>query len=170
MNHATRMSRALFSIALVAVPAAHAGEAAMTWRNPGAFTDIDSGDAAQKSFSKGVEKAFNAELDELAEQLPKGYRLELDFTDIDLAGEVDPVYLRDYREIRILKDVYFPQLSFDYRVLDAGGRQVAGQQGVTLKDMGYLNGPKLGNSSTAFFYERRMLRDWFRKQVLPAVK
>lgn len=170
MNHATRMSRALFSIALVAVPAAHAGEAAMTWRNPGAFTDIDSGDAAQKSFSKGVEKAFNAELDELAEQLPKGYRLELDFTDIDLAGEVDPVYLRDYREIRILKDVYFPQLSFDYRVLDAGGRQVAGQQGVTVKDMGYLNGPKLGNSSTAFFYERRMLRDWFRKQVLPTVK
>jgi len=105
MNQLSRMSRALFLTALVAVPAAHAGEAVMTWRNPEAFTDIDSGDAAQKSFSKGVEKAFNAELGELAEQLPKGYRLEIDFTDIDLAGEVDPVYLRDYREIRILKDV-----------------------------------------------------------------
>lgn len=170
MNQLSRMSRALFLTALVAVPAAHAGEAVMTWRNPEAFTDIDSGDAAQKSFSKGVEKAFNAELGELAEQLPKGYRLEIDFTDIDLAGEVDPVYLRDYREIRILKDVYFPQLSFDYRVLDAAGRQVAGQQGVTVKDMSYLNGPKLASSGTAFYYERRMLREWFGKALLPVVK
>ncbi len=170
MNHAVLPFRALVLAALVGVPAAHAGEAVMTWRNPEAFTDLDSGDAAQKSFSKGVEKAFKAELGELAEQLPKGYRLEVDFTDIDLAGEVDPVYLRDYREIRILKDVYFPQLSFDYRVFDAGGRQVAGQQGVTVKDMGYLNGAKLGSSSTPFFYERQMLRDWFRKAVLPAVK
>lgn len=170
MNQLSRMSRALFLTALVAVPAAQAGDAAMTWRNPESFTDLDSGDAAQKSFSKGVEKAFNAELGELAGKLPKGYRLEIDFTDIDLAGEVDPVYLRDYRQVRILKDVYFPQLSFDYRVLDAAGRQVAGQQGVTLKDMGYLNGPKLGNSNMAFYYERRMLREWFGKTVLPAVK
>lgn len=170
MNHVVRISRTLFLAVLFAVPAAHAGDAVMIWRNPEAFTDIDSGDAAQKSFSKGVEKAFNAELGELAEKLPKGYRLEIDFTDIDLAGEVDPVYLRDYREIRILKDVYFPQLIFDYRVFDAAGRQVAGQQDVTVKDMSYLDGPKLGSSGMAFFYERRMLREWFGKTVLPAVK
>ncbi len=170
MSNAYRLSGALCLAVFLAAPAAQAGEANMTWRNPEKFTDIDAGEAAQKSFSKGLEKAFQAELDAQAKRLPEGYRLELTFTDIDLAGEVDPVYLRDYREIRILKDAYFPRLSFDYRVLDAGGKPVAGQQGVELKDMAYLSGPKLGSASTAFFYERRMLADWFGKSVLPAVK
>ncbi|MFY8207383.1 MAG: DUF3016 domain-containing protein [Arenimonas sp.] len=151
---------------VLAVPAtAMAGEAKMSLQNPDKFTDIEPGNGTDKSFRKGLQRAFTAELAKSAKALPAGQTLEVTFTDIDLAGEVDPVELPGGYQLRLLKDVYFPRLQFDYRVLDAAGAVVSEQKGVELKDMSYLFGPRSSTTSTSFYYETRMLREWFNKTL-----
>jgi hypothetical protein len=151
---------------VLAVPAtAMAGEAKMSLQDPDKFTDIDPGNGTDKSFRKGLVRAFTEELSKSAKALPAGQTLEVTFTDIDLAGEVDPVEVQGGYRLRLLKDVYFPRLEFDYRVLDASGAVVSEQKGVELKDMGYLSGPRGSGTSASFFYETRMLRDWFKKTL-----
>lgn len=153
---------------VLAVPAtAMAGEAKMSLLNPDKFTDIDPGNGTDKSFRKGLERAFTAELAKSAKTLPADQTLEVTFTDIDLAGEVDPVEVQGGYRMRLVKDIYFPRLEFDYRVLDASGAVVSEQKGVVLKDMSYLSGPRGSTTSASFYYETRMLRDWFNKTLLP---
>ena len=153
---------------VLAVPATvFAGEAKMSLHNPDKFTDIEPGNGTNKSFRKGLERAFTEELSKSANALPAGQTLEVTFTDIDLAGEVDPVEMPGGYQLRLLKDVYFPRLEFDYRVLDATGAVVSEQKSVELKDMAYLSGPRASTTSTSFYYETRMLRDWFNKTILP---
>lgn len=153
---------------VLAVPAtAMAGEAKMSLLNPDKFTDIEPGNGTDKSFRKGLERAFTAELAKSAKALPAGQTLEVTFTDIDLAGEVDPVEVPGGYQLRLMKDVYFPRLQFDYRVLDASDAVVSEQKGVVLKDMSYLSGPRGSTTSASFYYETRMLREWFNKTLLP---
>ena len=153
---------------VLAVPATvFAGEAKMSLHNPDKFTDIEPGNGTDKSFRKGLVRAFTQELSKSAKALPAGQTLELTFTDIDLAGEVDPVEVPGGYQLRLMKDVYFPRLVFDYRVLDASGVVVSEQKGVELKDIAYLSGPRASTTSTSFYYETRMLRDWFNKTILP---
>lgn len=160
------LQTAVLALALAIPAAAMAGEAKMSLLNPDKFTDIEPGNGTDKSFRKGLERAFTEELSKSAKALPAGQTLEVTFTDIDLAGEVDPVEVPGGYQLRLLKDVYFPRLQFDYRVLDASGVVVSEQKGVELKDMSYLSGPRGSTTSTSFYYETRMLRDWFKKTLL----
>jgi hypothetical protein len=52
-------------------------------------------------------------------------------------------------------------------VLDAAGAVVSEQKDVELKDMSYLSGPRSSTTNTSFYYETRMLREWFTKTLLP---
>ena len=71
-------------------------------------------------------------------------------------------------QLCLLKDVYFPRLEFDYRVLNASGAVVSEQKGVELKDMSYLSmGSRTASSSGEFYYETKMLREWFNKTLQP---
>lgn len=145
--------------------AVSAGEAVMTWQNPDKFTDIRPGNGTDQSYRKGIQRAFTRELTALARSLPNGQRLEIHFTDIDLAGEVDPIEVPGGYQIRFLKDVYFPRLVFDYRLLDATEHVLSEQQGVVLRDMSYLSRARGANTNSDFYYETQMLREWFNKTL-----
>jgi hypothetical protein len=170
MHTAIKTALGLLLSATMVPAVAQAGEAVMTWQNPEKFTDIEPGNGTQRSYSKAIERTFNKELTKMAAELPEGYTLELVFTDIDLAGEVDPVDLPGTHQLRLLKDVYFPALRFDYRVLDAGGVAVAEQKEVRIKDMSYLSNAGQSSASADFYYETRLLKRWFNKDLLPAIK
>jgi len=147
-----------------------AGEAKVTWQNPEKYTDIRSGNQSQKSMLKSIDKSFGKEFSELASKLPAGYQLLVTVTDLDLAGEVDPIPSRMMDQIRVLKDLYFPRITFDYQILSSGGVSVLEAKALTLKDMQYLSGTRSTRSSDSYYYERKMIRDWFNKDVLPNVK
>ena len=147
-----------------------AGEAKVTWQNPDKYTDIDSGNQGKKSMLRSIDKSFSKEFSELASKLPAGYQLLVTVTDLDLAGEVDPIPSRMMDQIRVLKDIYFPKISFDYQVLSTGGVSVLEGKALTLKDMQYLSSTRSAQSSDSYYYERKMIREWFRKDVLPNVK
>ena len=87
-------------------------------------------------------------------------------TDIDLAGEVDPIPSRAGQRVRVLRDVYYPQLRFDYRITGMDGGTVKEQDAVTLKDAAFLSGSGNAASRQDFYYERHMIRTWFGKELL----
>ncbi len=158
-------------VAVIACSASvFAGEAKVTWQNPDKYTDIDSGNQGKKSMLRSIDKSFGKEFTELAAKLPAGYQLLVTVTDLDLAGEVDPIPSLMMDQIRVLKDIYFPKITFDYQVLNAGGVSVSEAKAVTLKDMQYLSSIRSAQSSDSYYYERKMLREWFMKDVLPNVK
>lgn len=170
MNTATITALGLLLIATVGPASASPGQAVMTWQSPEKFTDIEPGNGTKRSYHKAIQRSLNKELAGMAAKLPDGYTFEIDFTDIDLAGEIDPVELPGNYRLRLLKEVYFPSMRFNYRVLDANGAAVAEQKDVRVTDMSFLNNASRANSSTDFYYETRMLKEWFDKSVLATLK
>jgi hypothetical protein len=166
-----RMSRlGLMAAAMVFSASALAGEALVQWNNPEKYTDIRSGDQSAEGMRKSIAKSLGGEFSGLASQLPPGYRLSITVTDLDLAGEVDPVELRQMHQIRVLKDIYFPRMVFDYRLTDPAGDVLLEQSGVVLNDMQYMSSMRTTRSGESFHSERKMIRDWFNERILPNVK
>jgi hypothetical protein len=146
---------------------ANAGSAEVKWQNPDKFRDIDPGNSTKDSYRKSIEKSFGEEFSKQAEKLPASQKLSVNVTNLDLAGEVDPIPSRGGLQLRVLKNIYYPQMTFDYKITGPGGSVVQEHQQVTIKDMGFMSGSANAGSSQDFYYERRMIREWFNKEVMP---
>lgn len=167
-NKIIKASVLLTSIVLSST--AFAGTAVVAWQNTHKYTDIDSGNLGKKSMLNSIDKSFTKEFNELATKLPVGFQLTITVTDLDLAGEVEPMPSRMMDQIRVLKDLYYPKMTFDYQIMNAVGVNVLEAKAVTLKDMQYLSSLSSTRSSESYYYERKMIREWFNKDVLPNVK
>ncbi len=161
----------LFSVAATA--ATGPAEVKLTWQNPEKYTDIRPGTGTKKAYQQKVIKAFDKMWAEFAEKLPAGYKFEVVITDLDLAGDVEPMYSgagRTMNDIRVVKDIYFPKMNLDYVLYDANNVEVAKGTAVKIKDMGFMQSGSLGHNSREFGYEQHMLEKWFEKEVLPKVQ
>lgn len=164
LNHTT-FKCAAASLLFLSVQAS-AGEVSVTWSDPAKFTDIVASNSTDKAYRKSIEKALSAEFKAQAAKLPEEQKMTVNITDIDLAGEVDPIPSRAGQRVRVLKDLYYPQLRFDYKIIGKDGSTVKEQDGVTLKDAGFLSGSGNAASRQDFYYERQMIKTWFGKDIL----
>lgn len=159
------MKRLIMCVSLMATLLApvYAGEAKVTWQEPEKFTDIRPGNETREGFQDRVFKEFALMFSDLAKKLPDGYQLDITVTDLDLAGEVNAAHAMRARDIRIIKELYWPRITFSYTLKDASNVLVASGK-EELKDMNFMSrvGIQTGNSS--FNYEETMIRDWFNKQ------
>lgn len=96
--------------------------------------------------------------------LPQGHRLDVTLTDVKRAGDYEPWLGPDYDQVRILRDLYPPRIALTYRHSDATGRTVAGGEAV-LTDPGYLQAGAGMASSDPLVHEKRLLREWARRQL-----
>lgn len=142
---------------------AYAGEAKVTWQEPDKYTDIREGQELRDSFREKLFKDFEAVFADLAKQLPDGCLFEVSVTDVDLAGDVNPMRGGSWQNVRVVKDIYWPRMSFSYTLKDgAGGLLAAGTEDI--KDLGFLSS-SVSFAKTRFGYEERMLENWFKKQL-----
>ena len=153
---------------VVVLPAfAHAGEAKVKWHDFNDYRDVRQGNNSPKgAFHKNVAKNFEKHFNKLAEKLPEGYTFNVEVTDLDLAGDVQ---FGGINELRIIKPIYFPRIDFNYSVTDKDGKVVSEASDVKLKDMGFMDKMKRG-LDTSFYYEKRLLSEWFEEQILAKVK
>jgi hypothetical protein len=142
-----------------------AGEANVTWKDFNDYRDVAPGNEVKGAYHKRVAKQFENHLAKLAEQLPKGYKLNVTFMDIDLAGDAR----MSINDVRVIKPIYFPRLTISYNLKDSKGRSVARVKDLVLKDMSFMDKIKTGRE-VSFYYEKRLLSDWFEEQVLPEAK
>ena len=101
-------------------------------------------------------------------RLAPGQKLTVTFTDIDLAGDFEPWRGMQFNDVRIVKDIYVPRLTFTFQLTDEGGRVVKeGERKLT--DLGFQSRITGGFRDDPLRYEKSMLDDWLREE-LPARK
>jgi hypothetical protein len=155
------MKQVLFGLitACVFVGSACAGEAKVSWQELEKFTDIRAANESQQGFQARIIKEFDLIFVDLAKSLPDGYLLEVNVTDLDLAGEVNIAN----RDLRVVKSVSLPRMRFTY-TLKNDGNEVLASGKESLKDMGFMSGSRTPSSMSSFPYEEKMLHDWFVRQ------
>ncbi|WP_164852447.1 DUF3016 domain-containing protein [Rheinheimera riviphila] len=139
----------------------------VNWVNPEKFSDIRPANGSRKAYQERVTKAFEKILGDLAEKLPPGYSLEISVKDLDLAGDVNPMYRIDNTDIRVIKDIYFPRIKLDYVLFDQNKQPIHQETDVKIKDMGFMTSNHIGLQNREFAYEHAMLKKWFNKVIVP---
>lgn len=141
---------------------ASAGEAKVTWLNPQEYTDIASNSGSQDKFQKSLFKTLDGIFNKNAASLPNGNVLELTVTNFDMAGQMRIGPKGSYT--RIVQNSLFPQMTLNYKLVDASGAVVNEQQNVIFKDMNYYNitnTVKQSQLNESFYYEGAMINKWF---------
>ena len=138
----------------------------ISWQNPEKYADIRPANESKKSYQAQVINSFDKIWTKLAEKLPAGYYLELTITDLDLAGDVNPMYRLANNDVRVIKDIYFPRMQLNYILYNAD-KQIVGQANdVKIKDMGFMTSGSATFTSREFAYESEMIKKWFNKEIL----
>jgi hypothetical protein len=68
----------------------------------------------------------------------------------------------DYR--RIVNDTYSPGMRLDYVLTDAGGAELSRQDGMTYRNLGFLDANSMIRadlSPKSFYHETALIRKWF---------
>lgn len=144
--------------------AAAAARVEIVFQDPDKFTDV-------KDSQMGSEKGRDAILDELktylTEQIvsviPADAKVNLTFTEIDLAGDFEPWRHHSAHDVRIVKDIYPPRFDFSYKLVAADGKVLA-EGSEKLRDMSFMTRLVI-NRSDSLHYEKDMLRDWVRTNL-----
>ncbi len=145
---------------LLAASASACATATVTFVNPEKMTDVPRFQSDRVS----MEEQFREHFNKLAAELPAGQALKVDILDIDLAGEVFPrVAVQDVRVYKGIGDRPAIHLRYsieqDGRVLRSGDRKLTDSNYM----MSYNN-----YRNEIYGYEKQMLDDWFRKEIVPA--
>lgn len=145
-----------------------AGVVKVEWQDPSSFRDIKTSSGIQSRYEARLFDSLTKELDKNAQRVLKDNQtLELVVSDLDLAGDMRPTFgATSVSELRIVKDLYPPRMTFSYRVLEDSKVIMIGDE--KLIDMNFLHHVKSTRNKTAE-YESKMLEDWLKKTVAPKV-
>jgi hypothetical protein len=144
----------------------HAADVKVTWTEPSKYRDIYSGNQGKKRFRESTFKELEKHLLKLAKALPESQKLEIDVTDVDLAGDVNSSSMRD---IRVIKEIYFPRIKFSYKLINEELAII--QSGdVNIKDMNFMMGISSRYRNKSLGYEKKLLDDWFKDQFVDNMK
>lgn len=131
----------------------------VNYHEPENFADFKMTERYLESDAKALEKELTKAIERAADRtLPPGYTLNVRFTDIDLAGDVNPFQRINLRDVREYRGVYPPRLVFEYAIVDTAGNTVlSGSE--RLVDMAYDMRLRMPGSEYTRI-EAEMLRDF----------
>ncbi|MEX1221174.1 MAG: DUF3016 domain-containing protein [Idiomarina sp.] len=160
------MKRTLLGLSLyaMAMSAAHAGTAEVTWGDVDEFHDVRAAANERPGYQERLVNELTAHFQELATTLPEGYVWKVAVTDLDLAGRLDFAEVGNRtKQVRTVDDIEYPRINFESELIDASGTVVE-QRSVEIKDMRFLDGVARASRSNneRLFFEKKMIRDWFR--------
>lgn len=151
--------------------AAEAGPVTVLFEHPEKYTDLKDS-FSDNDNERGRDRYLPFIREHLeraaARRLPAGQRLSVTFSDIDLAGDFEPWRGFNFDDVRIVKDIYIPRLTFAFKVTDASGQVVkSGER--KLIDMSFQMGITAGFRDDPLRYEKAMIDDWLGREF-PARK
>ncbi len=149
----------------LAQPAVDSALVQVDFEKPESFSDARTNDSFRKGASENVTKGLAKYLEKTAPaHLSAGQRLQVVFTEIDLAGDYEPGTNLSLYDVRIVKPIYPPRLGFRWQLIDAGG-EVLREGEESLRDLGFQTGSP-GNDRDPLRYEKHMLKRWL-QDTLP---
>lgn len=141
---------------------------AVEWIEPKSYIDVRGANYSNRLFRKQVFKELEEHLADLSEDLPEGQSLKMRVTDLDLAGRVEPGGFNGIGigagDIRIVRHIDIPRIKFEYDLIDAEGAIIKTEE-VNLKDMAFLDRPRISRRFEPHGYEKRMISEWFKDNL-----
>jgi hypothetical protein len=134
---------------------------AVVFVQPQHFTDVRYSKAEPNSLALlGELHTFMCKMGE--RYVPTGMQIEIKVTDIDLAGAFEPWRGPQFAYVRIIRNIYPPRLSLEFRLTDNSGNVVsAGKREIS--DIAYQ--ARLVRPSDDYLrYEKDIVRDWFHNE------
>src|SRR5688572_25321075 len=157
-------------VGMAAIVGVQAGEGKPAPRVEVTFSNAeDFTDAADAQ--RGSDYGRDANLAELKAHLerranayvPAGQKLEVNITDVDLAGEIEPWRSPQAQDVRIIKDIYSPRIDLSYKLIDTATGAVVKEATNKLRDLTF-NMNLHANRQDPRLYEKALLDDWLRKE------
>lgn len=146
-------------------PITEDGVVKIVWQSPKDYRDIKSSGELQSRYEKRLFETLIENINkEAAKILKPNQKLEMTITDVDLAGDMRPTFGATANDLRIIKDIYPPRMTFSYQVLENDKVIIAGDE--KLSDMGFMGGIQSLNDKP-FMYETKMLTEWLKKTIAP---
>lgn len=149
------------SASFAAPPADQKSPVDVVFDQPEKFTDVRDSYMGTDNGRDGLLGLLKEHLQQRAPRyLAEGQTLTVTFTDVDLAGDYEPWRGVNYQDVRIVKEIYPPRLTFSYKIADASGAVVKeGQE--KLLDLAFQMNAAF-NSQDSLRYEKAMLDNWLR--------
>lgn len=140
------------------------GPVQVAWNDPATFREISYGrDRLETRRGVWIEQLASYLRIQAERRLAPGEQLDVNFVDVDRAGEYEPWLGPRYDDVRIMRDLYPPRITLDFRRLDASGRVIdEGRRRLT--DATYLSRAGIGRDNDPLIYEKRLLDDWLRRE------
>lgn len=143
------------------------GPVAVSWSDPAQFSELRySNNRWEAERGDWVRQLAEHLRKSAASQLQPGERLEVTITDIRRAGNYEPWRGMRYDSVRIVRDLYPPQVDLDYTLYAANG-EVLAQGESKLRNIGFLFGASPINQNDNLRHEKRLIDDWARRQLRP---
>jgi hypothetical protein len=111
---------------------------------------------------------FKGEMEDTLERMARKYlaegrTLSLVFTDIDMAGDIQPWRNRHNADIRYVEPIYPPRLKFRFTLKDAEGSVIAeGEESISDLSFQMSSTAAMRSAFNQFHYESELLESWFR--------
>ncbi|GIU07469.1 DUF3016 domain-containing protein [Shewanella glacialipiscicola] len=146
-------------------PVTEDGVVKIIWQNPKEFRDIKSSGEIQSRYEKRLFETLTKNVNKEASKILKpNQKLEMTMTDVDLAGDMRPTFGATTDDLRVIKDIYPPRMTFSYQILENDKVIIVGEE--KLSDMGFLGGIH-SSTDKPFVYETKMLTEWLKKTIAP---
>ena len=139
------------------------------WRRANVLTDVEfteirySHNSWESKRGDWVERLAKHLRKSTEKALPAGQRMEFNITDIKRAGDYEPWRGPNAQDVRIVRDIYPPRMTFTFIRYGADG-QIIDQGERKLADMGFLSSSS-SLDSDLLRYEKRMIDDWVRREL-----
>jgi Protein of unknown function (DUF3016) len=145
-------------VGLLGLSASAFAQAEVSFKDPDNFSDIGETQWDRRNAMKQIEDHIKLQASrELA-----GKQLKIEFTDIDLAGELEPRVSAN--RVRVLRTVTIPRMEFTYSLSENG--KVLEEGKATVNDMNYQSSVNRYFDSEPYRYEKKLLDDWMAKELL----
>lgn len=152
---------AVAGVCLLSAGMALAGTAKVTYQNASNYADMPFPQWEREEILQELTEHFEL----LARELPNDQQLQIEVTDVDLAGRLVPS-MRFGRDIRVLRGgADWPRLTMRFAVMQ--GDQVLKSGEAKLADMAYMDRSSRLNDGDMLRYEKQMIDDWFYKEIMP---
>jgi len=157
-----RYSLVFASLFVLGSTSALAGTAEVKWKDVDSFTDIRSSTSNQDKFEERVLNELAEHFNELAASLADDYQWKVTIVNLDLAGHIDMASSSAGEFTRIVRDIHFPKINFDYELVDGSGNVIKAES-VEIKDMQFNSGPgkSMRKRNEFLYFEKQMIDDWF---------
>lgn len=140
----------------------------VSWTDPTQFTELKfSGNRWEAQRGTWVTDLARYLQTQAAKKLAPGQTMQVTITDIARAGRYEPTANVRMNDIRIVKDIYPPRMTLNFKVLDSNG-QVVTEGERKLVDHSFLLNAGITNTDL-LRYEKRMIDDWLRNEFKPGV-